>query len=382
MADCVVGRGEPAFRDDMTPQQPTPAGETAFPAAIKWLLDYRRPLIVLLHLSLIALSSYGAIWLRFDGQIPEQNWQPWLSALPWLLLLRALTFGWFRLYQGLWRYTGIWDLKNIIVAVVLSALAHYLLVHWVFGWTSYPRAVFIIDALLLILAMGGVRLGRRIYRELAHIDRDRRVLIVGAGDAGEMIVRDMRSNTHHNYEPIGFVDDDPRKVGVRIHGVPVLGTRRELSRIILAHQPQEVLVAMPGASASVIREVVHSLEPYKIPIKTLPNLRDIMDGRLLVGQIRSLKIEDLLARPAVGLDRTPLERLVKGKRVLVTGAGGSIGSELCYQIAQLEPETLTLYDHHENSLFVVSNKLASGHEHCVVHTLVGDITALRRFEYT
>lgn len=204
-----------ALSSEMRRRQLSAAGTTTFRATAGWVLKHRRPLSVLFHLALIALSSYGAIWLRFDGRIPEQYWQSWLRALPWLLLVRTLTFGWFRLYQGLWRYSDIWDLRSIISAVALSSLAHYLLIRSAFGWTSYPRAVFIIDALLLILAMGGVRLGRRIYHEPSYVDRGKRVLVFGAGDAGEMIVRDMKNNEYYGYQPIGFVDDDPQKVGAR-----------------------------------------------------------------------------------------------------------------------------------------------------------------------
>ena len=340
----------------------------------------RRALVVGLHLTLIVMANYLAFLLRFDASIPPIYLQLWWQTLPWLVAVRALTFLPLKLYEGLWRYAGIWDLRNIVIGVSASSGLFYLLIAARSSEAGYPRSILVIDALLLILAMGGVRLGRRIYRELSHIDRDKRVLIFGAGDAGEMIVRDMKNNPHHDYEPIGFVDDDIRKVGSRIHGVAVLGTRRELSRIVETHQPHEVLVAIPSASASIVREVVRALEPYKIPIKTLPTLRDIMGGRLLVNQIRSLKIEDLLARPAVGLSRAPLEDLVRDKRVLVTGAGGSIGSELCYQLAQLGPEALTVYDRYENSLFAVANNLASRNEHCVVHTVVGDVTDRKRLD--
>jgi FlaA1/EpsC-like NDP-sugar epimerase len=344
------------------------------------VLKYRRVLVVGLHLALIVVASHLAFSLRFDGSVPSNYMQLWWQTLPWLVAVQATTFLPFRLYEGLWRYTSIWDLRNILLGVVTSSGLFYFLVEWISSGVGYPRSIIVIDSLLLILGMGGVRLGGRIYRELSYVDRGRRVLIFGAGDAGEMIVRDMRNNAHHDYEPIGFVDDDLQKVGARIHGVPVLGTRRELSRIVETHKPHEVLVAIPGASASIVWEVVRALEPYKIPIKTLPNLRDIMAGPQLVSQIRSLKIDDLLARPPVGLKRTPLVRLVKGRRVLVTGAGGSIGSELCHQIAQLEPEALTLYDRYENSLFAVANSLASRNAHCAVHTMVGDVTDRKRLD--
>ncbi len=364
----------------MMPRQLTPAGTTAFRATIKWLLEYRRLLIVLFHFGLIALSSYSAIWLRFDGQIPEHNWQPWLRALPWLLLLRALTFAWFRMYQGLWRYTGIWDLRNIVSAVVLSSLAHYLLVYWAFGWTSYPRAVFIIDSGVLVLLMGGVRMIHRIVTELQHTSGARRVLVYGAGDAGEMIVRDMRSQTGHSYRAVGFIDDDLRKVGERIHGVPVLGTRADLPRIMGEHRPDEVLLAIPRADPAVFRSVVRALDGYNIPIKTLPSLREILDNKAEINQIRNLSVQDLLSRETVDLDQAPTRALLRGRRVMVTGAGGSIGSELCRQIASFGATVLVLLDHAENGLFHISNELSDRGHGRGIHTVIGDVTDRARVE--
>jgi len=339
---------------------------------------YRRVLIVWLHLSLIVGASYLSFSLRFDGAIPPKFLVLWWQTLPWLLVIQALSFLPFKLYEGMWRYASIWDLCNIILGVATGAGLFYLVFLWRFEGLTYPRSILVIYALLLVTMMGGVRLGRRVYRELSHIDGDKRVLIYGAGDAGEMIVRDLKNNAYYDYEPIGFVDDDPRKAGALIHGVRVLGTREQLPAIVEKHRPHEIFVAMPSADALTIREVVRLLEPYKVLIKTLPNLRDIMDGRVLVSQIRSLKIEDLLARTPVGLDTTPLERLIKGKRVLVTGAGGSIGSELCHQIAQLQPETLTLFERYENSLFAIANGLAARYGHCRVHSVVGDVTDRNR----
>src|SRR5206468_7449754 len=297
------------------------------------ILERRRPFIVLFHLGLAALSSYVAIWLRFDGVIPVENWAPWLRALPWLLLLRALTFARFGLYRGLWRYTDIWDLRNIVSAVALSSLALYLLVHRAFGLTSYPRAVFMIDAGVLVLLMSGVRMIRRMITELGHTSGERRVLVYGAGDAGEMIIREMRSHSGQPYQPIGLIDDDRAKVGLRIHGVPVLGTGHDVPAIIERFKPHEVLIAIPRAEPAAVRSIVRSLEPFKIPIKTLPNLRDLIDGKVDLAKIRSLSVEDLLVRSPVGLDIQPVKSLIAGRRVMVTGAGGSIGSELCRQIA-------------------------------------------------
>jgi len=203
---------------------------------------------------------------------------------------------------------------------------------------------------------------------------------VGAGAAGEMIARDMRSKAAYGYEPIGFVDDDPRKAGAHIHGVPVLGTRQALAQILETHQPSDVLVAMPSASAAIVREIVRALEPYKIPLRTLPNLSDIMDGRVYVDQIRSLKIEDLLARGRVDLDDKLSRQLIAGRRVLVTGAGGSIGSELCRQIAHLSPASLVLFERYENSLHAIRLELDDQKPPFAVVPALGDVTDAARVD--
>ena len=204
-------------------------------------------------------------------------------------------------------------------------------------------------------------------------DGRKRVLIVGAGDAGAMIVREMRNNPTYGYRPIGFIDDNLSKIGHRIHGVTVLGSRDSLPRIIGEQTPDAVLVAMPSATPAAIRAVVKALEPFHIPIQTLPNLRDLLQCRVEVSQIRDLSIEDLLDRVPVDLDPEPLRKLVEGERVLVTGAGGSIGAELCRQVAKLSPAALVLLDRYENGLFAVTNELkAAGH--AVISPLIGDIT--------
>lgn len=337
------------------------------------ILKYRRALIVAAHLALAVLADYLAFWLRFDGAIPRPYRDLMKQTLPWLVTIRGLTFIPFRLYEGLWRYTGIWDLRNIVAGVSCSTIGFYVLVHWGFGIARYPRSVFIIDALLLVFFMGGIRLVRRLYRELSHIEREKRVLIYGAGDAGEMIVRDMKNNGTYAYEPVGFVDDDQTKVGRRIHGVPVLGTRNDLPRIMAIAKPDEVLVAVPSADPRVVRTIVKGLERFKVPITTLPSLRDLLEGKVAVQQIRQLSVEDLLARPPVGLDPEPVRRMLTGKRVMVTGAGGSIGSELCRQIAGFQPNLLILYERYENGLYEISTQLSDRHAPLTIRSVVGDV---------
>lgn len=344
------------------------------------LLRYRRPVVIAFHVTLFVISNYLAFWLRFDGVIAAREWAVFQAMLPWLVLSRVVTFFPFRLYEGLWRYTGIWDLSHIILAVVTSTAIFSVIVRAGFGLVEYPRSIFILDSLVLICLMGGSRLSRRIRREMTRRKGQTRVLIFGAGDAGEMIVRDMQKNPSFDYDPVGFVDDDPRKIGQRIHGVRVLGSREDLPDIITAQRPHEVLVAMPRADASVIRGVVKALEPFKTPITTLPKLEDILDGRLAVSQIRSLSIEDLLPRAPVGLDTRNLRTLLEGRRVMVTGAGGSIGSELCRQIAALRPELLVMYERYENSLYAIETELADKALGIRLQPVLGDVTDRARLD--
>jgi FlaA1/EpsC-like NDP-sugar epimerase len=322
------------------------------------VLKYRRPFVVALHIALIVAANYLAFWLRFDGVITPDARKLWLQMLPWLVLIRGLTFVPFRLYEGLWRYTGIWDLRNIITGVITSTLLFFLVVYWGFGSNTYPRSVFIVDTLLLIVFMGGIRLVRRLYPGMITISPQKRLLIYGAGDTGEIIVRDIRNNRdEYDYDPIGFVDDDRQKVGRRIHGVPVLGITEDLPKIMLKEKPHEVLLAVPRAQPAAIRKLVNALAPFKVPIRTLPSLRNGENGGPRIRQIRNLAIEDLLERLPVGLDSNPVRRFAKGRRILVTGAGGSIGSELCRQIAGYEPELLILLDKSESGLYSIDMEI-------------------------
>lgn len=307
---------------------------------------------------LIGGSNYLSFWLRFDGKIPAENLAVFFQILPWLILVRGITFAPFHLYEGLWRYTGIWDLRNIILGVSSSSVLFYLTVYGVFQLHGYPRSVFFIDSLILVCSMGGVRLVWRLRGALKTPKHRKRLLIYGAGDTGEIIVRDIRNNgDEYDYEPIGFIDDDARKVGQRIHGVPVLGIGDDLPKIMLKENPHELLLAIPGAQPPAIRKLVNALAPFKVPIRTLPILTNGENKGPRFRQIRDLAIEDLLERLPVGLDLEPVRHFAKGRRIVVTGAGGSIGSELCRQIAEYEPELLILLDKSEGALYAIDTEI-------------------------
>jgi len=348
-------------------------------AAVKRLvLRVRRPIAVLVYLGLSWAANALAFLLRFDGAVPAEYWAAHLAMLPWLLLARTAGFMAFGQFRGLWRYASLYDLRLIVMAVFSSSIGFFILVRWVFGRFNYPRSVYLVDGLVLIALLSALRMARRTYHEMRPSPRGKRVLIVGAGNAGELIVRDMQQSLDYDYQPIGFVDDEPGKQGERIRGVPVLGTRADLARVIERTKPDDVLIAMPSAPPAVIQEVVRALQPFHLNINTLPRLSEIVSGKVAVGQIRKLAIEDLLARPPVGLDPTPVRALVADRCVMVTGAGGSIGSELCRQIALLGPTTLVLYERYENSLFAIANELRDRWPALDVQSLVGDVCDANR----
>ena len=334
---------------------------------------YRYFLLISIQILLVLLAQYCAFLARFDGVIPAYYMRMYEHGLMCLLVTRGVIFLPFHLYGSFWRYAGMWDLRNIIAAVVTSTFVFAVIVEIGLG-LSYPLSVLIVDSVFLICLLGGLRLTLRMLAEWRRRGGQTRVLIYGAGDAGERIASDMQKRRLRAYAPIGFVDDDAEKTGMWIHGIPVLGTGHDLARILAQEKPDEVLVAMPSETPARLRTVVKALEPFKMPIKTLPNLADIIDGKVTVSQIRDLAVEDLLSRPPVQMDLTPVRGFMKGKRVLVTGAGGSIGAELCRQLARCEPDMLLMLDKAESALYDIDMELRRSVPDCPRTTLLVDIT--------
>ena len=332
------------------------------------------------QLVVCALSNYLAFLIRFDGNIPFEQRFAFARSIGWLLVVRAASLWLFGLYEGLWRYTSVYDLSALVSGIVAGTISFAILNSNLLHDLPYPRSVLIIDTMLLVFMLGGLRLCRRILIGFPRKPSGKRVLVYGAGDAGELIVRDMKSSRPSAYQPIGFIDDDVEKVGRRIHGVPVLGTRNDLAAIFKTHQPEEVLIAILAANAAAVRAIIRALELFKVPIKTLPNLRDIINGKIEVSQIRSLSVEDLLSRTPVGLDTAPVRRLLEGRRVMVTGAGGSIGSELCRQIAELRPATLIMFERYENTLHAIEMELRDRKFSFGVQPIVGDVADAGRVD--
>jgi FlaA1/EpsC-like NDP-sugar epimerase len=336
--------------------------------------------VVLVDLLLAVAGNYFAFWLRFDGAIPAAFLDLWRETIPLLVLLRGLTFIPFRVYDSVWQYVGLRDLRAIVASVAASGVLFCLLVRGVLGLRAYPRSVFLMDLVLVVFLMVAVRVGWRLGREYRANARTKRVLIFGAGDAGARIVREILEGGEHGYHPVGFVDDDPAKVGRRIHGIPVLGTRADLPRIIGETNPSEVLVAIARGTPEMFRRVVKELESHKLPIRAVPRLRDILEGGKKLHDVRDLAVADLLGRAPVGLDMDSVSHLVEGKRVLVTGAGGTIGSELSRQIAALGPKSLVLFERYENALWAVERSVAGLKPGGTVYSVIADVTDEQRVD--
>jgi FlaA1/EpsC-like NDP-sugar epimerase len=340
----------------------------------------RRAWVLLADALLAVAGNYLAFWLRFDGTIPAAYWMLWLQTVPCLVLIRGLTFIAFHLYDSVWQYVGLRDLRAIAISVSVSNVLFCLLIRGVLELRAYPRSVFVTDLVLMVFLMGAVRVSWRLGREYLANARTKSVLIFGAGDAGEAMVREILNGGEHGYRPVGFVDDDPAKVGQRIHGVPVLGTRADLPRIIAQTNPSEVLVAIARPTPQMLRQVVKALESHKLPIKAVPHLRDLLDGRARLHEVRDLAAADLLGRAPLGLDVETAKHLVEGKRVLVTGAGGTIGSELSRQIAGLGPKSLVLFERYENALWAVERSVAGLTPGGTVYSVIADVTDEQRVD--
>ncbi len=343
-----------------------------------FVMRWRKPIITVLDVVLIILANYFAFALRYDGNIPASEIHIFEQTVLALVAIRGVAFALFGLNEGLWRYTSIWDLQNIIGGVLSSTIIFYGWVHWVMGIHGYPRSIFAIDSVLLIGFLAGVRLSARLLRDKPIFQKKRKVLIVGAGDSGERVVRELKTRTVFNCQPIGFVDDNAGLLNQRIHGVRVLGTVQDLPKLVEGLKPEVVVVAVPNAAPEFLRDLVIKLEPYNISIKTLPAKEELLADQSTVSQIRNVSIPDLLSRAPIDLNNEATSRMVKGKCVLITGAGGSIGSELARQITLFEPKVLLLYERHENSLYSIHKELDDRGLAFPIVPLIGDITDAQR----
>lgn len=344
------------------------------------VLGYRFLLVVGVQLGLIVAANLMAFELRFDADIPPPYDRMMWRYLPGIVLVFGSSLWVFGIQRGLWRYVGLHDLGRIFWASFTAATVFYGLCHLVLGWIEYPRSVIILTGLLTGLYLSGVRVAVRWFREWLRLvgPSARRVLIVGAGHAGELLVRDILSDAGYNSRPVGFVDDDPIKRRMKIHGIPVVGMIADIKKAAETLEADEIIVAIPSASTMVKQKILAASEGCTVPIKTLPNVKQLLGDPVSLQHVRPMSLDDLLQREPIQTDHQELSPLIAGKRLLVTGAGGSIGSELCRQIAQYNPQSLILFERYENALHSLMLELKAAFPAVKILPVIGDVTVSDR----
>jgi len=349
----------------------------------------RNRYLFLLDIVLLAVTPILALVMRLDSASWIAGYAPALIRFTILaLIIKLVIFFLFGLYRRYWRYASVDELVSIILAVGSATL---IIAGVFFGagillgleaGRSLPRSVPFIDGLLTLVVVGGSRFSVRVAahkrRRSENQSPNKAVLIVGAGDAGAVIAREILSSRHIDIDPVGFVDDDPNKQKKSIHGLPVLGTRTDIPRLVKEYNVEEVLIAIPTASGNVIREIRALCEAVHVPSRTMPGIYEILSGQISVSQLRNVDIEDLLRREPIRINAQDVEKMLSGKRVLVTGAGGSIGSELCRQMARCSPGHLILLGHGENSVFLIEQELRRRWPKLPLGVVVADIRDLPR----
>ncbi|WP_187470454.1 polysaccharide biosynthesis protein [Dictyoglomus thermophilum] len=342
---------------------------------------------VIIDYSLFVFAIFFSFLIRFEFALPPNYWNILLQAIFRELAIFFFLYTFlFKLHRTLWEYFSLEALKELTLAVTLEKVIFFLS-HLLLPISGLPRSIVVISYFTSLLFLFSVRAFSRWYHESSKIKSKKiyispkRVVIVGAGDAGEKILREIKTNREINYDVVGFLDDDPKKIGKTIHGVKILGPISSLPTVVVEKRVQEILVAIPSASPSLLRNIVSMASKLRVPVKTLPGIWELIDGKVTISKIRNVKIEDLLERDVINLDSERIGEYLRGKKVLVTGAGGSIGSEICRQVASYKPRKLILLGRGENSIFNIELELKSIYPKLDIKSYIADIRDRDRVFY-
>ena len=327
---------------------------------------------------LVVVANGLAYALRFDGQIPPHEFQVFLRGLPLLFVARMAWGIRFGLLRDIWRFTGLRDMQRIVAATTLGTLTFWALGQVIPGIATYSRAVVVLDWVLCTWLLGGVRLMRRAHETVRNSRVIRKkVVVVGSGRSVERLVREMVSSRVFDCSVVGVVGGDRASIGLRIHGVPILGVEDDLERVLEEVDSDELVVACDG-SAEHREAVVERCRQLHRPFRVVPDLGSILAGQSLNGFFRPVEAEDVLFREPIRSDDAMLDVWFPGKRILITGAGGSIGSEISRQIATLRPEKAILFEKHENSLYEIERLLRKDGFGGAIEAVIGDVTDVER----
>jgi FlaA1/EpsC-like NDP-sugar epimerase len=339
---------------------------------VPFLIRYRSWLIAVFQAGIIFLSLVLAWLLRFDFTLPDQFLL--FSVAPVLILIRLVAITCFGLLHGWWRYTGVKDAIEILKAVVTGSAAFWVILHYGLGITTFPRSIYFIEGLLTACLLGSVRLLSRLLAEHArrNLNGSKRVLLIGAGFAAQMIIREtMRPDS--GYAVVACLDDDVSKLGIKLHGVPVVGQVEQLPELLSSHAADQVLIAVPTATGQQMQRFVEICQRARITFKTVPALRDILTGQVSINQVRDVSLDDLLGREPAGIDLDSVRKQIEGRAVMVTGAAGSIGSELCRQILTYHPASLVCVDQSETGVFFLRLDLIQHQNGACLSYCVADV---------
>ncbi len=327
-----------------------------------------------------AVAWLTAYWLRFNLEIPEAHLEVAFASLAWVIMVHALAFWGFGLYRGIWRFASLPDLKRIIAAVALAAIAVPAVLFML--QIAVPRSVLIMTPVLLVMMMGGSRFAYRAWREQRLdilIPQDREpVFVLGSEEAAINLIKELARSTQ--WRVVGVFDDDPTKLGRQLHGVNVLARFADLPHWQHRLGVSQAIIAMPEASHTARRRVVEICNRAGLKVLTVPSFEDLVSGRVTVSQVRRVELDDLLGRDPVHLDTAGLRGWLGGRVVMITGAGGSIGAELCRQVARFKPRQLVLFESNEFALYTVEQEFASSHPGVFIVPAIGDVKDAVRIE--
>ena len=340
-----------------------------------FILKYRKAFILATNLFLVSLSYYAAFVLRFDYNLSKDYSVVFLKTLPLLIIVKLLVFYYFGLFRGLWRYVSIYDLWQIIKANLVATALFILVNIFIRGAHIIPRSILLNDFIICTSFIGGIRFFTRIIRERYRgpflRNEQVNVLIVGAGEAGILLLKEYRNNPRLG-EVVGFIDDDKAKHNETIHGFKILGGRYAIPKVVQTYDVKEIVLAIPSAKGEVIRGLVACCQVPNVKLKIVPGLSKIISGEVEIG-LREVRPEDLLGRETVNINESEIAKYLKNKKVLITGAAGSIGSELCRQLANFSPAEVILLDHNENNLYFLILELKNKFKNLNIKSVIGDI---------
>jgi len=350
------------------------------------LVEKRAWFIILLKSVVILTAFLSAYLLRFDLTIPEIYWSHIKKLIVPLILIKLICFRTMGIKSGWWRYVSLGDVIDIFKANLVGSLAFVLYVVFIYGIIGVPRSVLLLDGMLCFLLVCAIRFVTRAYREnyfpmiANHQNGKVQMLIVGAGAAGQAIAREIRQNPDLGKVVIGYIDDDSSKVGRKFLGYEVFGGRSMIETLLTQTRIDEVVIAIPSASTVAVRELYELCTSFHLKVKTLPSIGEIINGNVSINQIRDVSLIDLLGRMPALLDSKLISRYLEGKRVLVTGAAGSIGSELCRQMACFNPSKIILFDNAETPLFHIERELVEQFPDLHLYAIMGDVRDKARVE--